>query len=270
MSPDATGAFALRAPELTTLLCDADGNLFPSEEPAFEASTTVTNAFLADHGIDVRFTPDELRRAAVGRNFRATALALAEQHGVAVEPSELERYVGDERRAVVEHLRRQLRPDAEVLTPLTDLARRFRLAIVSSSALSRLDACFHATGLTELFPSGVRFSAEDSLPVATTKPDPAVYAHAGRALGVAGRAALAVEDAPVGVESARRAGFPVVGNLAFVPEEERRQRASELVEAGAVAIVGSWSELSEALGAATATSTAGEGGDGRRPAGPTG
>ena len=29
------------------LLCDADGNLFPSEEPAFEASAEVTNAFLA-------------------------------------------------------------------------------------------------------------------------------------------------------------------------------------------------------------------------------
>lgn len=28
---------------ITTLLCDADGNLFPSEEPAYEASVEVTN-----------------------------------------------------------------------------------------------------------------------------------------------------------------------------------------------------------------------------------
>lgn len=28
---------------VTTVLCDADGNLFPSEEPAFDASVEVTN-----------------------------------------------------------------------------------------------------------------------------------------------------------------------------------------------------------------------------------
>jgi hypothetical protein len=33
---------------LTALLCDADGNLFPSEEPAFVASAEVTNRFLAE------------------------------------------------------------------------------------------------------------------------------------------------------------------------------------------------------------------------------
>ena len=253
MTASVAGAASLRPRDVKVLLCDADGNLFPSEEPAFEASTAVTNAFLADFRVDVRFTPDELRRMAVGRNFRATALALAERHGFAVDRSELERYVVAERRAVVEHLRRELRPDADVLDSLTHLARHLDLAIVSSSALSRLDACFHATGLTELFPPDVRFSAEDSLPVATTKPDPAIYAHAGRALGVAGAQGLAIEDAPVGVESARRAGFPVVGNLAFVPEDERPQRASELLEAGAVAIVESWSQLRGALSVAPAS-----------------
>ena len=43
--------------QVTHLLCDADGNLFPSEEPAFEASAEVTNAFLASLGIDRRYTP---------------------------------------------------------------------------------------------------------------------------------------------------------------------------------------------------------------------
>ena len=33
---------------LEVLLCDADGNLFPSEEPAFVASADVTNRLLAD------------------------------------------------------------------------------------------------------------------------------------------------------------------------------------------------------------------------------
>ena len=34
------------AAAFTTVLCDADGNLFPSEEPAFTASVEVTNEFL--------------------------------------------------------------------------------------------------------------------------------------------------------------------------------------------------------------------------------
>ena len=39
------------------VLCDADGNLFPSEEPAFDASAEVTNAFLASLGVDMLSVP---------------------------------------------------------------------------------------------------------------------------------------------------------------------------------------------------------------------
>ncbi len=229
------------------LLCDADGNLFPSEEPAFEASAVLVNRFLADFGVDRAFSPSELRRAAVGRNFRSMALALAAHHGLVVQTDEIERYVAEERRAVVAHLRRELRPDPDVLEPLAELSRRFRLTIVSSSALSRLDACFEVTDLSDFFAPEVRFSAEDSLTVPTSKPDPAVYTHAGQALGVTGDEAIAIEDAPAGVESARRAGFPVVGNLAFVAQDERSERAADLLAAGAAAVFDSWSPLTAAL-----------------------
>lgn len=233
--------------EVEVLLCDADGNLFPSEEPAFEASAEVTNRLLADLGIERRFSPTGLRRRAVGRNFRSTALDLAQEHGVALDPAALERWVEEERRAVVAHLARALAPDAAVLAPVTRLASRFRLAAVSSSATSRLDACFRATGLAALFPPDVRFSAEDSLPRPASKPDPAVYVHAGDALGVAGGRAVAIEDAPAGVQSAVAAGFPTVGNLVFVPAGERDERAAALRAAGAAAVVDSWWELCDLL-----------------------
>jgi hypothetical protein len=45
---------------------------------------------------------------------------------------------------------------------------------VSSSALARLAGCFTATELDRLIPPARRFSAEDSLPTPTSKPDPAV------------------------------------------------------------------------------------------------
>jgi hypothetical protein len=69
---------------VTTVLCDADGNLFPSEEPAFVASAEVTNAFLAALGVASRFTADQLRLATTGKSFRTTAVDLAVAHGVAV------------------------------------------------------------------------------------------------------------------------------------------------------------------------------------------
>ena len=229
------------------LLCDADGNLFPSEEPAFEASTEVTNRVLRELGIDLAFTPDELRGAAVGKNFRATITDLATEHGVELPAEQLEREVAEEKRAVSAHLGSVLRPDPAVLEPLTALAGRFRLAAVSSSALSRLDACFEATGLAGLFPPGERYSAEDSLPVPTSKPDPAVYLHAGRELGATPENAVAVEDAVAGVRSAVAAGFPCIGNLLFVLPAERAEREAALRETGAGAVVSSWWELDELL-----------------------
>ena len=230
---------------LDALLCDADGNLFPSEEPAFEASAEVTNRFLAELGSTQRYTPEELRLAATGMNFRATARRFAAELGrpdVDVEP-----WVAEEKRAVTEHLGRVLRPHAGTTAALAGLAAHLTLAAVSSSALPRLAASFTATGLDELIPAERRFSAEDSLPAPTSKPDPAVYVHACAQLGIAPAAGLAVEDSVPGVLSAVGAGCPAVGNLLFVAPAEREVRAAQLLDAGALAVVGSWAELADAL-----------------------
>lgn len=232
-------------PGLRALLCDADGNLFPSEEPAFAASAEVTNRFLAEIGSPQRFTAEELRLAATGMNFRTTSRRLAAEAGR--PDADVEPWVVEERRAVTAHLGEVLRPHEETTAAVTELARYLRPAVVSSSALTRLDACFRATGLAELLPPGVRFSAEDSLPVPTSKPDPAVYLHACRALGVEPAAGLAVEDSVAGALSAVRAGCPTVGNLLFVPPAERDERAAALREAGVLAVVGSWRELADLL-----------------------
>jgi beta-phosphoglucomutase-like phosphatase (HAD superfamily) len=229
------------------LLCDADGNLFPSEEPAFVASADVTNRLLAELGVGRRYTATELRLATTGKNFRATAVDLARSHGVEIEPAELEWWVEEEKARVTAYLREALAPDDDVISPLRTLAARYQLSAVSSSASMRLDACFRATAITDLFPPERRFSAEDSLPVPASKPDPAIYEFAGAALGISERQGLAIEDAIPGVESAVAAGFAVVGNLMFVPPTERAARAEALLEAGAAAIVVSWWDLENLL-----------------------
>lgn len=255
--------------DVEVLLCDADGNLFPSEEPAFVASCGVVNRLMAELGVERRFEPEELRLATTGMNFRTTAAELAAQEGVAVQPglldptgaapprplagrpelsrSTLERWVTEERRRVTAHLAATLRPDPDVSGPLRELSERFTLATVSSSASSRLEACFEATELAELIPADLRFSAEDSLPTPTSKPDPAVYALAAQRLGIDPTAGLAIEDSTPGVRSAVAAGFPTIGNVAFVPRGERQRRSDDLRSAGAGTVISSWHELRDLM-----------------------
>ena len=236
-------------PCLQAVLCDADGNLFPSEEPAFDASAEVTNAFLAAHGVNRRYTADELRRVATGMNFRTTAARLAAEDGAPA--GDLEHWVAEERRAVTAHLGRTLRPHPPTLTALGRIAEQLPLAAVSSSALARLAVCFTATGLDDLIPVDRRFSAEDSLPTPASKPDPAVYRHACEQLGIPPEAGLAVEDAVAGVRSAVAAGCPTVGNVLFVQPAEREERTTALLEAGAFTVVGSWDEVADLVSSRT-------------------
>ncbi|HEX8498333.1 MAG TPA: HAD family phosphatase [Actinomycetales bacterium] len=233
---------------VSTLLCDADGTLFPSEEPAYAASADVTNRFLAGLGADRPYTPSELQSMTNGKNFRAAAGQLAAGYGRTLDPDDLDRWVGEEKDVVTAHLRTVLRPDPAVADPLHALAGSFGLAAVTSSARSRLDACLDVTGLAPLFEPGRRYSAEDSLPVPTSKPDPAVYAFALQDLGVTPDEAVAIEDSLNGALSATAAGVRTIGIVTFVPAHEQDERAAGLREAGCSDVVSSWAELSVLLG----------------------
>ncbi|NEK59274.1 HAD family phosphatase [Geodermatophilus sabuli] len=242
-----TGRPTLDPAATTTLLCDADGTLFPSEEPAYAASADVTNRFLAGLGADRAFTPDELQRMTNGKNFRAAAGQLATGYRRELTGADLEHWVVEEKDVVTAHLRTVLRPDPAVRGPLERLAGRFALAAVTSSASSRLAACLEVTELAPLFDADRRFSAEDSLTEPTSKPDPAVYVHAGRTLGVGPPTAVAVEDSLNGARSAVAAGYPTIGILQFVPEADRRARADALHGVGVAAVVDSWADVAELL-----------------------
>ncbi|MBY8848809.1 HAD family phosphatase [Saccharothrix longispora] len=227
----------------TTLLLDADGTLFPSEEPAFDASAGITREFADRFGLTGDFSPEHLRLTTTGKNFRTTAGNMLAEVGASADADEFDRWVEREKREVSAHLGRVLRPQPDVVAALSALRRRYRLAVVSSSALGRLAACFTASGLDDLLPPDVRFSAEDSLPTPTSKPDPAVYLHALRRLGVTPEEALAVEDSATGAGSAVAAGITTAGIVQFVPEGERAERVEVLGRAGAAWVVRSWDEL---------------------------
>jgi beta-phosphoglucomutase-like phosphatase (HAD superfamily) len=234
------------------LLCDADDNLFASEAPAYEASVEVVNRLMQEIGSSRRFDAQELRRSRTGVNFRTLARELAGEEGAPLPDAELERWVAEERRAVCDHLGDVLTPDHEVLEVLEQLAALYELAVVSSSALVRLDVCLNVTGLASLLPEERRFSAEDSLRQPTSKPDPAVYRFACEHLDVDPEQAIAIEDSPTGVRSAVGAGLRAIGNVRFVVPAEREERERELRDAGASDVVDSWAGLEALLEPASA------------------
>jgi HAD superfamily hydrolase (TIGR01509 family) len=232
---------------VTTLLCDADGTLFPSEDPAYDASAIVTQDFAAHYGLEGTFTAEELRRVGAGRNFRATARDLLTSAGGEVDATELGRWVHREKEDVTAHLQKTLATDDEVMSALADLEQRFELAIVTSSAERRVAVCCAVTGVDRFFAADALYSAEDSLPTPVSKPDPAIYLHALRSLRIPASSAVAIEDSANGTKSAVAAGIRTVGLVRFVDRSEQDRRATELLDAGAEAVFRSWPELVEAL-----------------------
>jgi beta-phosphoglucomutase-like phosphatase (HAD superfamily) len=228
---------------VSTVLCDADGTLFPSEEPAYVASASVTQAFADQYGITGKFSPDHLRRTGTGRNFRSLTADLLREAGINAPTHELAAWIERERLAVTSRLAYTLRSDPEVIAVANQLLRRYRLAVVSSSATARLLACLQATGLDETFAASDVFSAEDSMPTPMSKPDPAIYRHALMTLNVTAAESLALEDSSTGVTSAVAAGIQTIGVVAFVAAEDRAERIGELFDAGASHVVSSWADL---------------------------
>jgi HAD superfamily hydrolase (TIGR01509 family) len=244
---------ALQLSDVTTVLFDADGNLFPSEPVALEASAPVTDRLAEALGLTERFTPESLRVATTGRNFRSLAGEFSAGGGRWSEPvrrlsdDDLERWVEEENRVVSEYLRLHLQPDAEVVDAVTRIADRFAVAVVSASSIWRLQACFSATGLAGFFPPHVCFSAEDSLRPPVSKPNPAIYLEALKRLGLRPEQSVAIEDSVRGVQAAVAAGCPTIGNLAFVEAEDRGRLADELRAAGVAAVVETWAEAVDLL-----------------------
>ena len=84
----------------------------------------------------------------------------------------------------------------------------WRQALASSAPRPNIDAVFEALSLERYLDAVV--SADE---VGRGKPDPAIFLEAARRLGCPPGRCVVVEDAPAGLEAARRAGMPSIGVL---------------------------------------------------------
>lgn len=236
---------------MTTGLFDCDNTLVESERLAFLACCGLVNEILARKlpGVSVSFTPAALEHRFVGKTFRHMILELAEEHGFTVETDELSGLVTEEENRVINILLNEVETTRGVNELLSRLQGRHLLAVVSSSALRRVNACLEKADQVRFFGERV-YSATTSLPEPKSKPAPDVYLHALKVLAVSADECYAVEDSRSGVLSGVAAGILVIGYVGALPVEEQEARRQQLLAAGAAVVIADWTEFEDALASA--------------------
>jgi len=237
-------------PKITTLLFDCDNTLVLSESLAFEACADLANEILTKHGKPERYTGPQLLSEFVGQNFRGMMVSLQKKFDITLSQEELEGYVSREEDEVIKKLQAKLVACEGVDPILADLAAggKYTMAVVSSSALRRVKVSVEVVGQAKYFGDRI-YSAASSLPKPTSKPDPAIYLHAMKDLGVTAGECIAVEDSKSGATSAKNAKIRTIGYVGSYEPEEREKMHGVLADCDAKPIMKEWTEFPAILAA---------------------
>ena len=182
---------------LAGAIFDLDGTLTDNmalHQRAFEV-------FLSKHGLPP-LTPELRRRLDGKRNRDIFPILFARELDDATQ-----RAFADEKESLYRELSRgRLVPLPGLVELLGNLARRnVPAAVATSSPSENVDHTLRELALAASFAAVARADA-----VTHGKPHPDVFLLAAKRLGVAPERCIAFEDAPVGIEAARRAGMTCV------------------------------------------------------------
>ena len=233
------------------IIIDNDNTLVLTERLAFEVCTDLANEILENHGIKERYRVDKLLEDFVGHNFRGMMVELQKKRKFTMTQDELDDYTDRELETVTKKLRQEATLCDGVQAELEKIEQQgCPMAVVTTSAKPRVVAGLEKCGIDHYFPNEHVFSAATSLDPPSSKPDPAIYLHACKVLGVKPEETVTVEDSRSGGTSAMRAGVPLIGYVGVYKledgEEKMRQMAKLLTEqCGAKAIMYQCSEFKE-------------------------
>ena len=177
-------------------------------------------------------------------------VSLQKKFDFTIPKDEMEKYVSMEEDKVIAKLERDAKPCVGCNEELDKLyaAKKYGMAVVSSSALRRVQASINKVDQAKYFPPNHIFSAATSLPVPTTKPDPAIYIHACKIIGKEPGECVAVEDSKSGATSAVRAGIPVIGYVdSYSGSEKKKEMTETLKGLGVKLVMQHWSEFPKLL-----------------------
>jgi D-ribulokinase len=203
-----------RWPEL--VIFDCDGVLVDSEVIALD----VMRRRLSDAGL--RLTDQETRERFLGRRLDSAMLRIEAELGAPLP----EAFPVDFSREILLAFERELKGVEGVRQAVHGLSAR--VCVASSSGHDRLRHSLRLAGYETMFAPNI-FSAAD---VAEGKPSPDLFLHAARAMKVAPKDCLVIEDSVAGVAAGRAAGmivFGFIGASHFLPPEE----GADLTAAGA-------------------------------------
>jgi HAD superfamily hydrolase (TIGR01509 family) len=179
------------------VIFDMDGVIVDSEPYSMQALVDT----LHQHGIEP--TADELRRS-YGRRVRDDLVDYFSRHQVT---GDIDMAIAHKQARYFHLAAGHLQPIAGVLDLITRLRDHgYRLALASSGDRIKVAFGLQALALNSVFEAIV--TGDD---VSRSKPDPEIYLLAAQRLGIPPEKCLAIEDAPAGVEAAKRAGMRCVG-----------------------------------------------------------
>ena len=192
------------------LIFDVDGVIADTEAVNARASIVVFAELLGVEG--VRRQDFE---AGLGRGAAAYMRAAASVHGLDLSEDEVERATAARQEKFLAVLAREPPPPFPGVIKLMTAARQsedFRLAIATSGTAEKSRAVLESAGVP--YRQMVYVNGSE---VVHRKPDPELFLKAAARMGIPPQRCLVIEDAPNGVESARRAGCVSIAVTNSVP-----------------------------------------------------
>lgn len=157
--------------------------------------------------------PSEIIRQHEGEKAKITIRRFAEQHGMALTEDQLERLIEKKREIYRRLAQPGLRPIARQAVDWVRAQGR-KTAIVTGSVRPNLDWTL-SPDEQKLFDVIITSEECDQ-----GKPHPEPYLRAAKELGVAPHDCLVIENAPLGIRSAKAAGMTCLALRTTLPEED--------------------------------------------------
>lgn len=183
---------------LQAAIFDMDGTMVDTEHIQSQAFESI----LREYDVEPQYTKHGTIHTP-GATSQEIWDALKEAHGITADTEEL---IARKRQAVIEVLSKGIEAMPGVADMIMELkAYNIPLAIATAARRNRTELIIEKIGMTKHF--SVFITGDD---VVQTKPNPASYIAAAKALGVAPENCVAFEDTDVGVQAAKAANMKVV------------------------------------------------------------
>jgi HAD superfamily hydrolase (TIGR01509 family) len=216
-----------------------------TETLAFTVTASVVNELLESKGVSDRYNGEMLIINWIGKSFKKMMPFIAEKHGFSLSAEEIAHFSKREEEEVVKVIKQKAKPCKGVKEVLQKLKSdgKYELAVVSSSSTYRIVSVLETADLLQFFEPNRIFSAQSSLNPPKGKPDPAVYFHAMKELGVEADECLTVEDSRTGGFSAGDAEVPWIGYVGcYSTRSKQDQLETSFAEDGAVTTMWNWDQ----------------------------